>query len=164
MCRRDEWEVSPTQCPGKMSWKTCGSGHHSSFPRKGGKLKRWTSSTNIFRQYLEDPPAPVNLQIPHSTEDFSNPRSSLSSYSLLLLASFHYICWLSLVVFCSLPIMLMLIANKTDIVQCVLGLHKHCKWKAHRENQNHLCKGCVYTGKEHCYPQRASGMSEKKEE
>lgn len=113
-------------------------------------------------QYLEDPPAPVNLHIPHPTEDSSNPRSCLSSYFLLPLALFHCICWLSLLVFCSLPITLTLIANKTDIVQRVMCLHKQCKWKARSEHRNHLCKGCVYAGKEHCYPQRASGMTESK--
>lgn len=99
--------------------------------------ERWV--VQQITQYLEDPPAPVTLHtkllllgilstptaaLPHLTEDVSSPRSSLSSYFLLLLALFPYICSLSLRVFCCLPTMLMFMANKRDTVQWTMSLHK----------------------------------------
>lgn len=141
-------------------------------PRKPFPRKRWEFQQ--ITQYLDDPPAPVTLHtnllslgilsmlttaLPHSTKDVSSPRSSLSSYFVLLLALFHYICWLSFGVFCCLPIRLMFVTNKRGIVQRTTRLRKQCKWKAPRENLNHLCEGCVYAGKEHCYPQGASGIA-----
>lgn len=99
--------------------------------------ERWV--VQQITQYLEDPPAPVILHtkllllgilstptaaLPHLTEDVSSPRNSLSSYFLLLLALFPYICSLSLRVFCCLPTMLMFMANKRDTVQWTMCLHK----------------------------------------